>query len=233
MNKSFRGLLALVLILTTTQRLPAPIQELGESPTPAAAVESARKPKSRPSFKSKPNSEASESPANPASQQSTPKQGPFAGIWVGTMPEVPWGDVATGLVVDQTGTTMAWQESGKRKAVAKAQVSGNALSARFPAGFTTAVWYITPQPDGTTARVRLTAFMNDQTAVFQKETGPIAPPATPPQSTELPVAKPVPGKPGFVYNPFDPNTKILVDVRGHAAGSQVKDPKSGKLFIVP
>jgi hypothetical protein len=50
---------------------------------------------------------------------------------------------------------------------------------------------------------------------------------------DLPTAKPVPNKPGFVYNPFDSNTKVLLDVRGKTAGTKVKDPFSGKLFIVP
>jgi hypothetical protein len=55
-----------------------------------------------------------------------------------------------------------------------------------------------------------------------------------PQNTGgLPVAKSVPDKPGFVYNPFDPNSKVLLDVRGKAAGTKLKDPFSGKLFIVP
>jgi len=49
----------------------------------------------------------------------------------------------------------------------------------------------------------------------------------------LPVASPVPNKPGFVYDPFDPNTKVLLDVRGKASGTKLKDPFSGKLFITP
>jgi hypothetical protein len=49
----------------------------------------------------------------------------------------------------------------------------------------------------------------------------------------LPVASPVPNKPGFVYDPFDPNTKVVLDVRGKASGTKLKDPFSGKLFITP
>jgi hypothetical protein len=84
------------------------------------------------------------------------------------MPETPGGNVATELVVDQTETTMDWQESGKQKGRAKAKLSGNTLQASFPAGITTATWSITPQPDGATALVRLQAFMNDQTASFHR-----------------------------------------------------------------
>lgn len=50
--------------------------------------------------------------------------------------------------------------------------------------------------------------------------------------SKIPYAKPVPGKPGYVYSPFDPNGGY-VDVTGYAAGSKAKDPYSGKIFIVP
>jgi hypothetical protein len=56
--------------------------------------------------------------------------------------------------------------------------------------------------------------------------------ATSTQGAKIPYAKPVPGKPGYVYSPFDPNGGY-VDVTGYAAGSKAKDPYSGKIFIVP
>jgi hypothetical protein len=48
---------------------------------------------------------------------------------------------------------------------------------------------------------------------------------------EFPTARPVEGKSGFVYSPFDPSK--YVDVSGYAPGSKVKDPYSGKIFLVP
>lgn len=86
------------------------------------------------------------------------------------MPEVPWGDVPTELIVDQNESTMEWREAGKPKTAraAKTILNGDTLSARFPVGMTTAVWYISPKSDGVTANVRLTAFMNDQIAVFNR-----------------------------------------------------------------
>jgi hypothetical protein len=48
---------------------------------------------------------------------------------------------------------------------------------------------------------------------------------------EFPTAKPVAGKPGYVYSPSDPSK--YVDVSGYAPGSKVKDPYSGKIFLVP
>jgi hypothetical protein len=48
----------------------------------------------------------------------------------------------------------------------------------------------------------------------------------------LPTAKPVPGKPGYVFSPFDPSGGY-VDVTGYTSGQKVKDPYSGKVFLVP
>jgi hypothetical protein len=52
------------------------------------------------------------------------------------------------------------------------------------------------------------------------------------QPTQYPTAKPVPGKPGYVFSPFDPSGGY-VDVNGYTSGSKVKDPYSGKVFLVP
>ena len=46
-----------------------------------------------------------------------------------------------------------------------------------------------------------------------------------------PYASPVPGKPGFVYSPYD--TKFLIDVRGAPPGTQINDPNTGKPLRVP
>jgi len=51
-------------------------------------------------------------------------------------------------------------------------------------------------------------------------------------ATQFPVAKPVPGKPGLVYNPFNA-TGGYIDVSGYAPGSKVKDPDSKQIFVVP
>jgi hypothetical protein len=50
--------------------------------------------------------------------------------------------------------------------------------------------------------------------------------------SQIPTAKPVPGKPGYVFSPFDPSGGY-VDVTGYTSGQKVKDPYSGKIFFVP
>jgi hypothetical protein len=88
-----------------------------------------------------------------------------------------------------------------------------------------------------------------------ESTGPIAPPPPPPPppSTpdqnvgpattgtngapgtakhDYPYAQPVPGKPGFVTSPYAPYSGY-VDVRGFPPGTEVKDPYTQKVFLVP
>jgi len=57
-------------------------------------------------------------------------------------------------------------------------------------------------------------------------------PEQPKQVGEVPYGKNVPGKPGFVTSPFSPYSGYI-DVRGFPPGTEVKDPYSGKTFLVP
>ena len=56
-------------------------------------------------------------------------------------------------------------------------------------------------------------------------------PEPPKQVGEIPYGKSVPGKPGFVFSPSD--QLKYIDVRGFPPGTEVKDPYSGKSFLVP
>ena len=58
-----------------------------------------------------------------------------------------------------------------------------------------------------------------------------APRPAAPQAPQFPVAKPVPGRPGYVYS-VDPKGGI-VDVTGYKSGDKAKDPYTQRIFIVP
>lgn len=49
--------------------------------------------------------------------------------------------------------------------------------------------------------------------------------------TQFPTARPVPGRPGYVYS-VDPKGGI-VDVTGYKSGDKAKDPYTQQIFIVP
>jgi hypothetical protein len=51
------------------------------------------------------------------------------------------------------------------------------------------------------------------------------------QPTQFPTARPVPGRPGYVYS-LDPNGG-MIDVTGYHAGDKAKDPYTKQIFIVP
>jgi hypothetical protein len=255
LRRTFSFSLVAALLLITAHRLPAPISETPESPTPAP--EQSEKPKPKRTTKPKPKPEASESATNPARQQPSSKQSRFAGVWAGTMSTIPYGSLPAVVTVDPTETAMAvsWYDAADsgtkthekfkpapgsaavKVAFARAKLNGDTLTASYPAPLLgTSTWSLTPQPGGRTARARMQAFFNDFTAIFQKQsgTGNITAPVTiAPQKSQIPTARPVPDRPGFVYNPFSPNAKMLLDVRGKTSGTKVKDPTSGKLFIVP
>ena len=72
-----------------------------------------------------------------------------------------------------------------------------------------------------------------QTSPAEKRPSPAASPrASTPQTTqEFPTARPVPGRPGYVFS-LDPNGG-MIDVTGYKSGDKAKDPYTKQIFIVP
>ncbi len=82
--------------------------------------------------------------------------------------------------------------------------------------------------DSTDSADQSTAADTNEPETAATDTAPPAPPA----AQNYPYATPVPGKAGFVTSPHAPYSGY-VDVRGFPPGTEVKDPYTGKIFLVP
>jgi hypothetical protein len=78
----------------------------------------------------------------------------------------------------------------------------------------------------------------DPTGTVQPPVAPQTAPSPPPTAAPTKVAKgdypygiPVPGKPHLVESPYSPGK--YVDVEGFPPGTEVKDPYTDKIFLVP
>jgi hypothetical protein len=222
------------LLLLSTQRSPAPISE--ENPTPAS--EQTPKPKVKRSPKPKAIADQSDKTAGQRLRAPvatpTPVQDRFDGAWIGTLNNLPFvGNVEFTLFVSGSGTSVIDKSANFGTNTYQSNCDGNTM--RWETGSS---WTLTPNPDGQTALITCNSggFFGvgafSLSTIFRRTTATQV--STPVRATNaVPVAKPVPDKPGFVYNPFDPNSRVLLDVRGKPSGTKLIEPKSGKLFVVP
>ena len=90
------------------------------------------------------------------------------------------------------------------------------------------------QPAPETAVVPPPPRVTTEPEPLSSPTRPSSPPPVAEHTREAaaPIAKPVPGKQGYVFSPFAPNAGY-VDVTGMAPGTEAKDPYTGKVFRVP
>jgi hypothetical protein len=232
-NCVVRSAIAGLFLLATALPLPAPIIE---TPATTPAPEQAAKPKPKRTIKSKVTNENSDIQAKTTSSprsQPTPNQTPFVGTWVGTTNVGDQGDVEYTLSVNADGSTVTENTSAWGSKMHPAKWDGVTL--KWPSYF--CQWTLTPSADGQTAQVIIHGpFTSNPSPTYRKQSNSVVPagPITKrSQEVEIPTAKPVPGRPGFVYNPFNPNSKLLLDVKGKASGTKVKDPTTGQIFIVP
>src|SRR5205809_4741548 len=94
LRQTFCFLLVATFLLVTVHQLPAPIQEVPESPTPAS--EHSAKPKLKRTVKPKITSENSEGSTKSRAPSPTPspRRNLFEGTWLGTLKGLPFaGDV--------------------------------------------------------------------------------------------------------------------------------------------
>lgn len=226
-------IVTLVAIFLSIERAPAPIVE-EEKATPAPKTEQSEAPKRKHSTRS---TSAEQSPTEGETKTKVAPaavaQGParFAGTWSGKVNQGLLGHVATSLTVNSAATSVELGQNlgGGNK---PATMSGNTIS--WKSGVAGEIhWTLTPNNDSQTAQVTMKGLMLNDTATFRRGRVPAETThqSTAKASDEIPTAKSVPGKPGLVFSPFAPEK--YVDVEGQPSGSQVKDPYSGKVFIVP
>jgi len=237
------------LLALSAHRLPAPISEAPAPPHP--------KPKREAAPKARPKSEAAPKPTPNLSFA-----GAWTGSAVTIASDGTSSNYVYLIKVsdDEKTVWVSWAEVGQPLNGPVRQAPSNRFRGALTWSLSLPDWLATCtvqiNTNGTAAFAQDGTWIGgDNQGVTFKATGTLSrqdvssPPAIPqtttvlapqktttsatPQTTGFPTALPVPNKPGFVYNPFDPTKKRILDVRGIPAGTKVTIPASGKQFIVP
>jgi hypothetical protein len=158
------------LLGLSAHRLPAPISEAPENPTPAS--EKSAKPKPKRTIKPKVTSENSDNSTKRAisslqsKAQATAKPERFAGSWNGTISRGLAGNVNYTLVVNATGTSV--KEISNYGAYDR-PARWDGYTVKFCVGwFCEVACTLTPDNEGKTARVTMKAFMQNGDSVFRR-----------------------------------------------------------------
>lgn len=151
MRRTLALILTVALLLMAPNRLPAPIQEVPESPTPAP--EQSAKPKPKRTIKPKLASESSEGQARTSSptprSKATPQRNPFDGTWIGTVNNLPWlGNTEFAFLISASGTSIT--EKSKQMGTKPYRATCDGSTMRWVAEANCA-WTFTPNPGGKTA----------------------------------------------------------------------------------
>lgn len=171
-------------------------------------------------------------------------------VFLASPPQRPY--TVIGIITPEAGEyeTEAEAVDGMRKEAAKYGVDAIFVESQSPAGgwHFGSGWSGTSDASFSEVRLRGNAIIwsGSATRTGSRSQVPVPspkPPRTPktePVATinspvtptlNYPTAKPVPGKPGYVYS-IDPKGG-MIDVTGYNSGDKAKDPYSNEIFIVP
>jgi hypothetical protein len=169
MKPTLALLFTVALLLITAHRLPAPIQEVPETPTPGTAESG--KPKPKQTIKPKGPSESSEnSTKRKAASRSTQleQHRKFGGTWRGTLPFGLAGDLHLTLVINNEGTSVT--ESGGLVGTVTFKATNDGKTVSWHSGVLKEIaWALTPNPDGQTALLTAKSlYIGNPSAVFRR-----------------------------------------------------------------
>lgn len=171
----------MVFVLFFVHQLPAPIQEVPESPTPAPVSEATATPIAKPNvrqtkpkaaeleFREKERSSIKVAPTPVAAHQGPAR---FAGTWKGKINQGLLGHTPTTLRVDPAATSVELSRNlgGGTRPVTS---TGNAIS--WHSGVVgEIVWTLTPNGDGQTAQVTMKGLLVNDTTTFRRGSTPPA-----------------------------------------------------------
>jgi hypothetical protein len=166
LRRTFCFSLVAALFLVTAHRLPAPIQEVPESPSPVPE-QSAKPKKAQPRLKTK--AVESELKTKPTPKPSATVARPqFAGTWRGTLPFGTFGDLHLTLVINKEGTLIT-ESGGVVDGSHPGSHTGDVVT--WHSGMLDSIkWMLTPNADGKTASLVVEGgvFIGNHSAVFQK-----------------------------------------------------------------